>query len=66
MDADGSLASKVPTYMAAWAPAAPLVPSGAHPGQNDAASVLRGETQPAAGRELLLVPVLLVSAPPEL
>lgn len=66
MDAGCSLASKELTYMAAGAPAAPLVPPGAHPGQKDVASVLRGETQPTAGRELPLVPVLLVSATSEL
>ena len=54
------------TYVAARTPAAPPVPPGARPGRQDAASIIEGENQPAAGGELLLVPVLLVMAPPEL
>lgn len=38
-------------------------PARAQPGRQDAACVLRGEAQPAAGREPLLARVLLVSPP---
>ena len=54
-----------PTYLAAKTPAAPPAPPGARPGRQDAAIIIGGENQPAAGGELLLAPVL-VMAPPEL
>ena len=66
LDTGGSLASMEPTYLAAKTPAAPPAPPGARPGRQDAASIIEGENQPAAGGELLLAPVLLVMAPPEL